>query len=255
MAKGQGSTRQGFGVDIGGSGIKGAPVDLNTGELLTERLRIPTPRPATPEAIPPVVAKIVGEFGWTGPVGVTFPAVIKNGTAYTAANVDHRWIGADVRAAVEKATGTSAVVLNDADAAGIAEMHFGAGRDRGGVVVILTFGTGIGSAVFLDGRLVPNTELGHLEVDGRDAETRASDAARERDDLSWDKWAKRVTKYLRRLDALMWPDLVIIGGGVSSHAKRFLDQLDVRVPVTPAALQNQAGIAGAALAAAGYQVG
>ncbi len=239
---------QAFGIDIGGSGIKGAPVDLDDGgKLVAERHRVETPRPATPEAVAPVVAEVLAHFGWTGPIGCTFPAVIKDGVAHTAANVDKSWVGTDVAAVVAKSTGTATKVLNDADAAGVAEMAYGAGRDVEGVVVMVTLGTGIGSAVFLDGRLVPNTELGHLEIDGHDAETRASDAARERDDLSWEKWARRVDHYLDRLDALLWPDLVILGGGVSKKSAKWLHLLDVRAPVVTAQLLNNAGIVGAAL--------
>lgn len=242
--------KQGFGVDIGGTGIKGAPVDLVKGELVGERFRIETPQPATPDAVAKVVGQVVENFGWKGEIGCTFPAVIKSGVAYTAANVDKSWIGTDVAAAVGGVTGGKVLVMNDADAAGMAEMAFGAGRDKNGVVVMVTLGTGIGSALFLDGKLVPNTELGHIEVKGHDAETRASDAARERDDLSWQKWAKRVDRYLDTLDALLWPDLVIIGGGVSKKADKWLDYLSVRAPVVPAQLLNDAGIVGAALFAA-----
>jgi polyphosphate glucokinase len=242
---------QRFGIDIGGTGIKGAPVDLELGRLAADRVRLVTPQPATPDAVAEVVAQVTGKFGWSGPIGATFPAVIKDGVALTAANVDHSWVGTDVSAALRKTTGSEVTVLNDADAAGVAEMAYGAGRDQSGVVVMLTFGTGIGTAVFLHGQLVPNTELGHLEIDGHDAETRASEIVREREDLSWSKWAKRVTKYLTHLEALLWPDLYIIGGGASRKADKFLPHLkDVRTPIKVAELQNDAGIVGAALAAA-----
>lgn len=240
---------QRFGIDIGGTGIKGAPVDVETGALVGERFRVDTPHPATPDAVAKVAGDVVRHFDWSGPIGATFPAVIKGGVAQTAANVDQSWIGADVAHVLGEATGSSVTVVNDADAAGVAEMRFGAGRGSTGLVVMVTLGTGIGSAVFLHGALVPNTELGHLEVEGHDAESRASDAARERDDLSWEKWAKRLTRYLRTLEALLWPDLIIVGGGVSKKAEKFLPRLEVRTPVVAAQLLNEAGIVGAALTA------
>ncbi len=240
-----------FGVDIGGTGIKGAPVDLEAGELTAPRLRVPTPQPALPDAVAEVVGDIVRHFNWSGPVGATFPAVIKNGVALTAANVDQSWVGSNVATKLGAATGDEVTVLNDADAAGVAEMAFGAGKEASGLVVMMTFGTGIGTAVFLHGQLVPNTELGHLEVDGHDAETRASEMVRERDNLSWEKWAHRVNRYIGTLEALLWPDLIIIGGGASRKADKFIPLLDVRTKVVPAQLRNDAGIVGAALAASG----
>ena len=239
-----------MGVDIGGTGIKGAPVDVDNGALAGERFRILTPKPATPKAVADVVAEVVDHFGWNGPVGATFPAVVKDGVTLTAANVDKEWIGANAAELFSQRIGSAVTVLNDADAAGLAEMRFGAGRDQKGVVVMITLGTGIGCGMFLNGQLVPNTELGHLEIDGKDAETVAADSVRERKDLSWKKYAPRVEKYLQRLDALMWPDLVIIGGGASKKADQFLPLIKVRPPVVPAKLQNEAGIVGAALAAA-----
>jgi len=239
-----------FGVDIGGTGIKGAVVDLDSGELVTERVRILTPHPATPEAVVPVVAGLVSQADFTGGVGCAFPAVIKDGVAQTAANIDKSWIGTSVSHLVSaKLDGAAVTVINDADAAGVAEMRFGAGRDVGGVVVMLTIGTGIGSAVFLDGVLVPNTELGHLEVDGHDAETRASEIAREEHDLSRKQWAKRFNRYLEVLEALLWPDLVILGGGVSKEPEKFMPLLTSRARIVPATLANAAGIIGAALVA------
>jgi polyphosphate glucokinase len=238
-----------MGVDIGGTGIKGAPVDLDKGELAGERVRIVTPKPATPKAVADVVADVVSHFGWVGPVGATFPAVVKNGVALTAANVDKEWIGADAADLFAQRLGAPVTVLNDADAAGLAEMRYGAGRDKSGVVVMITLGTGIGCGMFVDGRLVPNTELGHIEIGGKDAERIAADSVRERKKLSWKKYAARVEDYLRRLDALIWPDLVIIGGGASKKADQFLPRIHVRPPVVPALLQNEAGIVGAALAA------
>lgn len=252
MDQDQGSAGDGrtvFGLDIGGSGVKGAPVDLRTGQLAADRFRVDTPQPATPAAVAGVVAEVVRHFDWTGPVGATFPAVVKDGKALTAANVDSGWIGTDIGAVLGEATGNPVFAVNDADAAGIAEMAFGAGRGRNGVVIMATLGTGIGTAVFLNGRLLPNTELGHLEVHGHDAETRASDAAREREGLSWHDWAHRLTRYLRHLEDLLWPDLIILGGGVSKKADKYLDLLKVRTEVVPAELLNNAGIVGAALAA------
>lgn len=240
----------GFGVDVGGSAIKGATVDLRRGSLDEERVRIHTPQPATPEAVAKVVATIAREFGWHGPMGVTLPCVVKEGTAFTAANVDRSWIGTDAAALFSEHCRAPVVVLNDADAAGLAEMRFGAGRDRDGVVLLLTFGTGIGSALFLDGELVPNTELGHLQVDGVDAEQRAAASARESETLSWSQWVPRVSRYLQVLENLLWPDLIIVGGGVSKKAERWLPLLECRTPVVAAALRNDAGIVGAAAAAA-----
>jgi polyphosphate glucokinase len=240
---------QGFGVDIGGSGIKGCPVDLDAGRLIGERVRIETPQPSTPEAVYAAVGQIVERFGWSGHIGVTFPGVMKHGVAHTAANMDKSWIGTDVDAGMGQHIPGTVETLNDADAAGLAEMRFGAGRDRNGVVLMLTFGTGIGSALFVDGHLVPNTEFGHIQVDGEDGEHRASAAVRERDDLSYPDWAKRVDRYLDVLEAGLWPDLIIVGGGVSKKAHKWVPLLTTRTPVVPAELLNDAGIVGAALAA------
>jgi polyphosphate glucokinase len=240
---------QGFGVDIGGSGIKGGLVDLEHGRLIGERLRIETPQPSLPEPVYDVVGQIVNHFGWTGRIGVTFPGVMKHGVAYTAANVDKSWIGTDVDAALEKVIPGSVATLNDGDAAGIAEMRYGAGRDRDGVVLMLTFGTGIGSALFVDGYLVPNTEFGHIQVDGEDGERHASAAVRDRQNLDYTEWAQRVDRYLDVLEAGLWPDLIIVGGGVSKKAHKWVPLLSTRTPVVPAQLLNDAGIVGAALAA------
>ena len=243
---------RGFGIDIGGSGIKGCCVNLETGELDGERLRIPTPQPSTPDAVADVVAQIVRHFEWTGPVGITLPCVIKQGTALTAANVDKKWIDTDAAALFAQRLGrdkSEIVVLNDADAAGMAEMRYGVGADRKGVVILLTFGTGIGSAVFLDGQLVPNTEFGHLEVDGHDAEKRAAASVKDDKDLSWEEWSHRVSRYLEVLENLVWPDLIIAGGGVSKKAEKWLPLLKARTKVVAAALMNDAGIVGAAAAA------
>ena len=240
-----------FGVDIGGTGIKGAPVDLDRGDLAQERLKIATPHPATPEAVMESVHEVVTHFGGSGPLGVTFPGVVVDGVTRTAANVDKGWIGCDARKLLAERLGRPVVVLNDADAAGIAEMTFGAGRGHGGTVIVLTLGTGIGSAVFHDGRLLPNTELGHLELHGHDAETRASVKAREDEDLSWEHWAHRLRKYLAHVEMLFSPELFVIGGGISRKADRFLPLITgISAEIVPAELQNNAGIVGAAMAAA-----
>jgi polyphosphate glucokinase len=238
-----------LGIDIGGTGIKGAPVDVDTGLLVAERHRIPTPQPATPDAVGDTVAEIVKYFQWKGPVGCTFPAVIKKGVAYSAANVDESWIGTNGERLFKRKTKRPVLLVNDADAAGIAEMSFGAGKGKSGVVMIVTLGTGIGTALFVDGKLVPNTELGHIEIRGKDAELRASDRAREQRELNWKKWAARVDEYLNTLERLFSPDLFIIGGGVSKKSDKFLPRLTVRAKVVPARLLNEAGIVGAALAA------
>jgi polyphosphate glucokinase len=240
---------QGFGVDVGGSGIKGGLVDLEAGQLIGERVRIETPQPALPDPVYAVVAQIVDSFGWTERIGVTFPGVLKHGVAHTAANVDKSWIGTDVDKVFTDITQCDVTVLNDADAAGIAEARFGAAKDVGGVVILLTFGTGIGSALLLDGQLVPNTELGHLELDGADAEKKASSAAKDNEGLSYKQWAKRVQKYLAHVEKLFTPDLFVVGGGVSKNSERWVPLLDINTPVKPAQLLNNAGIVGAAMAA------
>jgi polyphosphate glucokinase len=238
-----------LGIDIGGTGIKGAPVDTRAGQLITARQRIPTPQPATPDAVAGVVGEIAKHFDWTGPIGATFPAVVQRGVVATAANVDKAWIGTDAAALFSKATGAQATVVNDADAAGIAEMEFGAGLHRTGTVIMITLGTGIGCAIFYDGTLVPNTELGHLQIRGKQAERRASELVRETKKLSWKQWAKRLNEYFEQLEALLWPDLIIIGGGVSKKSDKFLPLLKTRAELVPAKLLNDAGIVGAALAA------
>ncbi|WP_067467906.1 polyphosphate--glucose phosphotransferase [Actinomadura macra] len=244
-------TTEMLGIDIGGTGMKGATVDLSDGAFTRERFRIATPRPAAPEPVAEVAAKIVDHFGWDGPVGITFPGVVIDGVTLSAANVSKHWIGLDAQALLAKATGCPVTLLNDADAAGIAEMRLGSGRDHPGTVLLLTLGTGIGSALFTDGVLVPNTEFGHLELHGKDAETRASAKAREDHGLSWEKWAKRLSEYLAHLEALVSPSLIIVSGGVSKKADHFLPLIkDVRAPIVPATLVNNAGIVGAALAAA-----
>jgi polyphosphate glucokinase len=247
------SSGVGFGVDIGGSGIKGAPVDLGAGQFRAERVRVPTPTPSTPEAVTAVVGQIVRGFGRAAgrrPVGVTFPAVIQHGVARTAANVDKSWVGTDVDAALTAELGRSVHVINDADAAGIAEARFGAAKGVRGVVFLATLGTGIGSALLVDGTLVPNTELGHLEVGGKDAETRAADSVREAEALTWQDWAKRLERYFRTVEALLWPDLIVVGGGVSKKSEKFLPLMSLRTPIVPAVLRNDGGIIGAATLAA-----
>jgi len=238
-----------MGIDIGGSGIKGAPVEIETGLLAGERYRLATPEPASPDAVGNVVAQVVKHFKWKGPVGCTIPSVVRDGVAYTAANIDEDWIGTNGRKLLQRKTRCPVFLLNDADAAGVAEMEFGAGRGQKGVVIMLTFGTGIGSAIFVNGQLVPNTELGHMELRGKDAEWRVSDHARQEKGLSWKKWAGRVNEYLGRIEFLFSPDLIIVGGGVSKKHEKFLPMLNTRAQVVPAQLLNDAGIVGAALAA------
>lgn len=243
-----------LGIDIGGSGIKGAPVDIERGVLAAERHRIPTPQPSTPSAVADTVAEIVEHFGWKGSIGCAFPAVVKKGIVYSAANVDRSWIGTDGDSLLEERTGCRVMLLNDADAAGIAEMRFGAGEGRMGAVFVLTFGTGIGSAVFADGVLVPNTELGHILIKcrkrgGVEAEDYASDRIRKAEKLEWSAWARRVNRYLGLLESLFSPDLFILGGGVSKKHHRFLPVLSTQAEVVPAELLNEAGIVGGALAA------
>jgi polyphosphate glucokinase len=237
-----------LGIDIGGSGIKAAPVDITTGKFTAERVKLATPRPALPDAVADAVKELVAGFGWTGPAGVAFPGVVIDGVTHTAANLDPAWIGLDAHELFSAATGLSLSLINDADAAGIAEMQLGAGSGERGTVLMLTFGTGIGSALFTDGRLVPNTEFGHIEIRGKDAEERASDRARELHDLSWGKWAGRVDEYLAHVEALVWPSLFIIGGGISKKSDKFIPLLgNVRARIVPAAMHNDAGIVGAAM--------
>mgnify|MGYP001427145991 CR=1 FL=1 len=244
-------TKEMLGIDIGGTGIKGAPVDLSDGSFLEDRFRVDTPQPSRPKAVAKVVAEVVDHFGWDGPIGVTYPGVVIDGVTLTAANVSKRWIGRDAKELLEKATGRDVTLLNDADAAGLAEMRLGRGRGRMGTVVMLTLGTGIGSALFTDGVLVRNTEFGHIEINGKDAETRASAKVRNDKGLSWHAWAERLSEYMARLEALISPSLIIVGGGVSRKAEHFLPLITgVRAEIVPAKLVNNAGIVGAALAAA-----
>ncbi|MGV0792365.1 polyphosphate--glucose phosphotransferase [Mycolicibacterium sp. XJ1819] len=247
---GGGGRRRGFGVDVGGSGVKGGIVDLDTGELIGERIKIATPQPATPDAVAETIAAVVREFGWTERLGVTYPGVVTEGTVHTAANVDKSWIGVNARQVIEShLDGQSVAVLNDADAAGLAEEKFGAGRDNSGVIVLLTFGTGIGSAVIHNGVLLPNTEFGHLEVGGKEAEHRAASSIKEKKGWSYERWTVEVTKVLVAIENAIWPDLFIAGGGISRKADKWIPLLTNRTPVVAAALRNTAGIVGAAMAA------
>jgi polyphosphate glucokinase len=239
-----------LGVDIGGTGIKAAPVDTDTGTLVSERVKLDTPHPSEPAAVASVVRGLVTRFAWTGPAGITFPGVVEDEVIRTAANVDRSWIGTDARELFAAATGLAVSVINDADAAGVAEMRFGAGVGQKGTVLMLTLGTGIGSALFIDGILVPNTEFGHIEIRGKEAEKRASEIVREEHELSWGKWAGRVDEYLEHMEMLLSPRLIIIGGGISRKSDKFLPLLTgLRARVVPAKLQNDAGIVGAAMAA------
>lgn len=247
---GPGVQRRAFGIDVGGSGIKGGIVDLSTGLLIGERFKLPTPQPATPEAVAKTIADVVAHFEWEGPLGVTYPGVVTEGIVRTAANVDKGWIGVNVQEVIGGALGGQRVtVLNDADAAGLAEERFGAGRDNTGVIVLLTFGTGIGSAVIHNGALLPNTEFGHLEVDGKEAEHRAASSVRDRKDWSYERWTEEVTKVLVAIENAIWPDLFIAGGGISRKAHKWVPLLKNRTPVVAATLQNSAGIVGAAMTA------
>ncbi len=243
------NTTSPLGIDIGGSGIKGAPVDLTAGRLVGDRLRIETPSKSTPERVGAIVREIAEHFAsQTGdsPIGITIPAVVTHGIVRTAANIDPTWIDTDADTLLSELIGRDVTVLNDADAAGIAELRYGAAKDAPGVVIVTTLGTGIGSALLVDGILVPNTELGHLELDGHDAETRAASSVKDEEDLSWKEWAKRLQRYYAHLESLFWPDLIVVGGGVSKRAEKFLPLLDIRTPIVPAKLLNDGGIVGAA---------
>ncbi len=238
-----------LGIDIGGTGIKGAPVDLATGEFVTDRLKIKTPKPATPEAVAEVVGEIANHFAGSlgdDPIGIAIPAVCQRGVARSAANIDPSWVDTDVDALFTERLGRPVHVVNDADAAGVAEVRYGAAKDVQGLVILTTLGTGIGSAFLLDGKLMPNSELGHLEIDGHDAEQRAAQSAKERENLSYPEWAKRLQRYYSHVEGLFWPDLFVVGGGISKSSDRFLPLLDLRTPIIPAKLRNSAGIVGAA---------
>ena len=238
-----------LGIDVGGSGIKGAPVDTKTGKLLAERIRIKTPKKAEPQPVADVVAEIAKAFDWKGPIGIGFPAPIKGGVTLMAANVSPKWVGTNADELFTKTTGCDCTMINDADAAGLAEMKFGAGKGQPGTVIMITLGTGIGTAIFYRGNLLPNAEFGHLDMNGKDAEHRASDAVRQREELSWKKYAKRLNKYLVQMNILFWPDLFIIGGGISKKSEKFIPLLKLETPIVTAQFLNEAGIVGAALAA------
>lgn len=241
-----------LGIDIGGTGIKAAPVDIDKGELVQERFRVDTPQPPTPKNMMPALEEIVEHWKWEGEIGCGFPGVMKRGEVYTAANLSKKWVGRNIAQELERMSSCKVVVINDADSAGLAEMKFGAGKDYnrhgGGVVMMVTLGTGIGTALFVDGHLVHNTELGHIEIDGEDAEKKAAASRREREGLSWKKWGKRVNKYLQTLEKYLSPDLYIIGGGVSKKSEKFFGYIDVKAKIVPAQMLNDAGIVGAALA-------
>lgn len=239
-----------FGIDFGGTGIKGAPVDLDTGDFAGDRVKIATPRPATPEAVAGVFRELIGQFPPSHfPVGVTVPAVVRHGVVSSAANIDPSWIGADADAIFTEALGREVHVVNDADAAGLAEVEYGAARGRSGLVIVTTLGTGIGSALIHDGVLVPNSELGHLEVEGHDAESRAANSVREAEGLSYEEWAERLTTYYRTVERLFSPELIVVGGGVSKSFDKFGPLIDIETEMVPATLRNKAGIIGAALVA------
>jgi len=238
-----------LGIDVGGSGIKGAPVDTKTGKLLAERIRIKTPKEAEHQPVAEVVAEIAKTFEWKGPIGIGFPAPIKAGVAMMAANISEKWVGTNADDLFTKVTGCDCTMINDADAAGLAEMQFGAGKGQQGTVILITLGTGIGTAIFHHGNLLPNTEFGHLDMEGMDAEHRASAAVREREELSWKKYAKRLNKYLAAMEKLFWPDLFIVGGGISKQSEKYIPLLNIETLVVPAQFLNEAGIVGAALAA------
>ncbi len=240
-----------LGIDIGGSGIKGAPINTTTGEALAERFRIKTPNPAVPEAMIEAIGQIAEHFDWKNPIGCGFPGVVKNGVVHTAANLEKSWVGKNAAAMIEARTGCKTALVNDADAAGMAEVTFGAGRNHSGLVFMITIGTGIGTAMFINGQLVPNTELGHVYLkNGKEGEHYASEKVKKDGDLKWDDWGKRVNEYLQELDKLFWPDLFIIGGGISKKIDKFLPYLKLRAEIRPAQMRNMAGIVGAAYCAA-----
>jgi polyphosphate glucokinase len=238
-----------LGIDIGGSGIKGGIVNTETGEMLTARHRIPTPQPAKPKAVAKVVGELARHFHWSGLIGCGFPAVVRHGVAHTASNIDKSWIGKNVEEIFAEETGCRTMVMNDADAAGMAVMRFGAGKGFQGVVLVVTVGTGLGTVLFTDGVLVPNLEMGHIMLKGMDAEKFASDSARQREGISWEEWGKRFNKYLKRIEALLWPDLVIIGGGASKKFDLYSHLINVEAKVMPSQMLNHAGIIGAAAGA------
>lgn len=238
-----------LGIDIGGSGIKGAPVDTKTGALLAPRYRLATPNPAKPHPVAKEVKAIVKHFKWNGRLGIGFPGVVQRGVTLTAANIHQDWVGLNATRFIKKVSGCKTCMINDADAAGLAEMAFGAGKNHKGVVLVITIGTGLGTAIFTRGQLLPNCEFGHLEIDGVEAEWMASDAARNREKLSWKKWGGRFNKYLHTMEKLIWPDLIILGGGISKKYEKFLPYLTVQAEILPAQMLNESGIIGAAIGA------
>lgn len=245
-----------LGIDIGGTGMKGAIIDMNTGQLLTERTRIPTPQPATPSAMAATFQKLIGEIGWTeGLIGAGFPAIVKNGVAHSASNIHKDWLGTDIEKTLSDACGQTVKVTNDADAAGVAEMKFGTGKGKDGVVMLVTLGTGIGSALFINGALVPNTELGHIYLKGQStiAEKYGSNKVRKDNELSWDEWGARLNQYLKHIERIFSPNLIILGGGVSKKFVKYADFLNIETTVTPAEYLNNSGIIGAAAYAHQFQ--
>ena len=241
-----------LGIDIGGSGIKGAPVDSDSGNLLAPRFRLPTPSPAKPRPVAEAVSLVAKHFKWKEALGIGFPGVVRKGMTLTAANIHEDWEGLNAAKFIKKVTGRKTCIINDADAAGLAEMAFGAGKGRQGVILLVTIGTGLGTALFTDGHLLPNCEFGHLEIDGVVAEWRASDAARKREKLSWKKWGRRFDKFLQTMERLIWPDLIILGGGISKKHENFMPYITVQAEVVPAQMLNEAGIVGAAVGACKY---
>ncbi len=245
-----------LGIDVGGSGIKGAPVDLEEGTFAAKRKRIDTPVPSTPEAVADVINQIVDHFDdvrGDSPIGITMPSVVTHGVVRSAANIDKSWIDLDAEPMLEKKLGHDIVLVNDADAAGVAELHYGAAKGHDGLVIVTTLGTGIGSALIFNGELIPNSELGHLELDGYDAEKRAASSIKDLEGLTYPEWAERLQRYYSHLENLLWPDLFVVGGGVSKDHEEFLPLLKLRTPIVPAVLENKAGIIGAAHLAAHKQ--
>lgn len=236
-----------LGIDVGGSGIKGAPVDIKRGQLLGERLRLDTPQPATPKAVAKVFAELVKMHDWTGPIGCGFPAIVRRGVAHSAANIDKKWIGKDVQKLFSKACGCPVRVINDADAAGMAAVRFGAGQKVEGTVLMLTIGTGIGSALFIDGKLVPNTEFGHLYFKGMIAEHYAANSVRKNENLTWDEWGMRFNDFLLHIDRILSPDLVILSGGASKRFDEYRHLITSETKIIPSAMLNDAGTVGAAV--------
>ena len=235
-----------LGIDIGGSGMKGAVVNVETGKMLSERYRVSTPQPANPQNMAEALEGIVQHFGWNGRIGCGFPAAILHGVAKTAANIDDSWIGTNVEKLFAKTTNCLVKVINDVDAAGLAEVHFGVGKNVMGSIIMITLGTGIGTALFIDGMLYPNTELGHIIMNGMDAEHYTSNEVRKTQNLDWDEWARRINQYLAYMESLFWPDLIIIGGGGSKYHAHFFHKLKTQAEIKPAHLLNEAGIIGSA---------